>query len=301
MVQKTFNIFYIFNISLVSSTFFNIGKFELTFLTFLQFQAFFGKNARNGWNVKKCFFFCFAAPMVQKTFNIFNIFDISAVSSTFFTSRRGIDIFNISTVWSILGQKTPSSAASVPFISKTLPNCRNTAISQCSQRGLWRAICFFGCYKNAGWKRVRKNPYFRSVILRYKMKERSVSAVPMVLSWNESKISGRDFVPQNLALFLVDFGVVFLFLCQKSGQQIGHDVYIYMAVGPFAAAKYANFSTQNISQSEILRKMTWDCSLGPFFSHKWKKIRTDRVDSHIPTPNLTFPLRESKMIPTGKC
>ena len=38
MAQKTFNMF---NVSAISSTFFNIGKLESTFLTFLQFPALF--------------------------------------------------------------------------------------------------------------------------------------------------------------------------------------------------------------------------------------------------------------------
>ena len=69
--------------------------------------------------------------MVQKTFNIFNIFNISAVSSTFLLTFLTFQQFG-----AFLEQKAPSSAVSVTFISKPLPNCRNTAISHCSEKGL---------------------------------------------------------------------------------------------------------------------------------------------------------------------
>ena len=79
MVPKTFNIFNIFNISAVSSIF-------LTFLTFQQFRAFFfGKYARNSWNVKSCVFFLRGAQWFQNHLTFFNIFNISAVSSNFLT------------------------------------------------------------------------------------------------------------------------------------------------------------------------------------------------------------------------
>ena len=94
MVWKTFNIFSIFNISAVSSTFFfNIQNLELTFLTFLQFRALFSKKwLETAEMLKMVFGGWVCPPMVQKTFNIFNTFNISAVSSTFFLNIQNLEL-----------------------------------------------------------------------------------------------------------------------------------------------------------------------------------------------------------------
>ena len=58
--------------------------------------------------------------MVQRTFNMINMFNMSAALTLFFTSRRGINIFNISALSSAFGknnypQKTSQTAEILQF------------------------------------------------------------------------------------------------------------------------------------------------------------------------------------------
>ena len=104
----------IFNISAVSSTCSEKNVLETAemlktfFLTFLQFRAHFQKkkarNCRNVKNVNSKFWMLkkkvletaemlkIRTPMVQKTFNIFSIFNISAVSSPFFFNIENLEL-----------------------------------------------------------------------------------------------------------------------------------------------------------------------------------------------------------------
>ena len=85
--SKIINIINIFNFSPVSRTFFlNIHQGELTFLTFLQFRAFFYKKMLETAEMLKVapYWLSEGGPMVPKIINIINIFNFSAVSRTFF-------------------------------------------------------------------------------------------------------------------------------------------------------------------------------------------------------------------------
>ena len=83
MVQKIFNIVNIFNISAFSSTFLNcrlgINIFNISAVS----SVFGGNMLKTAEMLKSMCFHALKAAMVQKTFNIFSIFNFSAVSSIF--------------------------------------------------------------------------------------------------------------------------------------------------------------------------------------------------------------------------